>query len=146
MKAPETIPAEFFAPCGINCMLCSRQFEKKRPPCHGCLRGGSSTCTHSETCRIKLCAFERGLSHCFECDKFPCSRIRRLEKRYRENCGYLLLEAAETARSGGVEVLLEQQLAHYSCGCGGLICLQSGVCSEFGKRHFDKDSAAGAKR
>lgn len=134
MKAPEKISADYLAPCGIDCKLCSRHLDKKRPPCAGCLRGGSVTSTHSDTCRIKQCAFTQGLLYCFDCEKYPCVRIRRLEKRYRENYGYLLLEAGETARRQGAGALLEEQRTRYTCpACGGLICLHSGVCSECGK-------------
>lgn len=136
MKTPDVIERKYLAPCGINCKLCSRHMDKKRPPCLGCLSGGSPTSTHCKTCRIKLCAFEQSLQYCFECDKFPCKRIKPLEKRYREHYGVLLLEIAQIARRDGVDTLLKQQLAAHACpDCGGLISLHTRQCSECGRQH-----------
>ena len=136
LKAPNTIEREYLAPCGVNCMLCSRHMDQKRPPCLGCLNGGSPTSTHCKTCRIKLCAFNQGFHGCFECGKFPCKRIKTLEKRYREHYGYLLMEVAQTARQEGVDTLLAQQLAAHTCpDCGGLISLHTRRCSECGNTY-----------
>ncbi|HWQ07058.1 MAG TPA: DUF3795 domain-containing protein [Feifaniaceae bacterium] len=136
MKAPSATELSYLAPCGINCLACSRHLDTKRPPCGGCLRGGSVTSTHCQSCRIKLCAFEQGLSGCFECEKLPCARIKTLEKRYREHYGYLILESCRLARQEGVEALLRRQLEQYTCpDCGGLIDLHYGVCSECKKQY-----------
>ena len=38
--------------------------------CPGCRQGGGPP-----FCQVKVCAGERGLSVCFECEEFPCSKI-----------------------------------------------------------------------
>jgi len=136
LKAPNAIARKYLAPCGIDCKLCARHMDKKRPPCLGCLNGGSPTSVHCKTCRIRLCAFDQGLQYCFECGKFPCRRIKTLEKRYREHYGFLLMEVSQIARQDGVDALLKRQLAAHTCpDCGGLISLHTRQCSECGNTY-----------
>jgi len=47
--------------------------------CNGCRHGG-----RDPNCRIKVCAQERGVFFCGECDDFPCEKIGRYEKSIEE--------------------------------------------------------------
>ena len=55
--------------------------------CPGCRQGGGPT-----WCEVKKCCFEKGLRICFECEEFPCSRIKNVadpdtmdrHKRFKE--------------------------------------------------------------
>jgi hypothetical protein len=38
--------------------------------CPGCRQGGGTP-----FCQVKVCAEEKGLSVCFECEEFPCSKL-----------------------------------------------------------------------
>lgn len=53
--------------CGVCCNTCER---KEKVNCRGCLNmeqtfwGGQ--------CGVKSCCEDKGLSHCGECEQFPC--------------------------------------------------------------------------
>ena len=43
----------------------------KNAKCPGCRQGGGPP-----WCEVKKCCFEKGLRICFECEEFPCSKIK----------------------------------------------------------------------
>ena len=96
MTTPERkIPEKLAAPCGLYCGACSifaairknePQFleliargvadypghpvEVKDLACEGCLSDVRAIMCRE--CNLRACAFERGLTHCAQCDDFPC--------------------------------------------------------------------------
>ena len=131
MKAPETIHAAWFAPCGINCLLCYRHLGKK--PCPGCRPEASGKPEHCRRCKIKVCAAAQGIASCFQCAHFPCKQVKALDKSYRTRYGVSLVESGKQAQALGIEAFLISQTAQYTCPtCKGLISLHEGDCSECG--------------
>lgn len=49
------------ARCGLACCLCSENIK-----CAGC---GSNGCPDNDWCENKKCSTEKGITHCFLCDK-----------------------------------------------------------------------------
>jgi hypothetical protein len=45
--------------------------------------------------------------YCFQCDKFPCERLERLDKRYREKYGMSEIENLKIIRDKGIEHFLK---------------------------------------
>lgn len=70
------------APCGVICDIC-QGFQRSKNKCGGCNSNGNKP-YHSTVCSIKFCAEKGGNENllCIECVKFPCRRIRDLDKRY----------------------------------------------------------------
>lgn len=80
---------KLIAPCGMNCGLCiayqfkendlnKRGFHKKY--CPGCIPRGEN-CTHmKDACELLA---KGSIRFCFECESFPCKRLKALDKRYR---------------------------------------------------------------
>lgn len=82
---------KLISPCGIYCGGCSLYLVKDHPelkdmllqhgvkesqiPCPGC-RAVDGNCKHlEETCEQFLCAKDKGVTYCYECDDFPCNRL-----------------------------------------------------------------------
>lgn len=109
-------------------MLCAVHLDNKKH-CVGCLGDPSKitrkSCIH---CVRKNCAKEKGHTHCFECETYPCSRLKPLAKTYREKYGVDLIAIGNDAKANGVAAAMEKQLAEYTCTCGGIICMHDGIC------------------
>lgn len=97
---------ELIAPCGINCGICLHYLRAENK-CPGCFSGRkvNGRCIK---CGIRLCKKRHG-EYCFECDQFPCERIKRLDKRYRERYGMSEIDNLETIKSKGLEYFLKQE-------------------------------------
>lgn len=94
------------APCGMNCGLCIMHLRAKNT-CPGC-SSGRKVNGRCIKCGIKLCK-ERHGKYCFECDKFPCERLLRLDKRYQERYGMSEIENLKTIQEKGIQTLLTQE-------------------------------------
>lgn len=131
MKMPkENIDGIMFAPCGMNCMVCYKHCDVKKP-CAGCLPGDEGKPEHCRKCRIKDCIREKNLTHCFACFQFPCKRIKNLEKSYNKRYQASLLENSEFVRQYGLEPFMQRQKEVYTCPkCGGIISIHDRACSE----------------
>jgi hypothetical protein len=128
MKACDIADPAMLAPCGIFCAVCYRHLG--RNPCGGCGAAHGNP-AHCGTCKMKCCAKERGLSHCFLCGEFPCLRIRRLDKSYRKRYNASPVENGLAAKEMGVTAFLVGHLRLYTCrACGGVISMHDGICSE----------------
>lgn len=91
------------APCGMNCGLCVMYLRNKNK-CPGCLSGRkvNGGCIK---CGIKLCKNRKG-KYCFDCDKFPCERLIRLDKRYQKRYGMSEIENLIKIREKGIKVFM----------------------------------------
>ena len=94
------------APCGINCGICLHHLRAENK-CPGCFAGRkvNGRCIK---CGIKLCR-ERTGDYCFECQTFPCERLKRLDKRYREKHQMSEIENLEYIKNHGIEKFLESE-------------------------------------
>ncbi len=121
------------APCGINCAVCYRHLKKKKP-CPGCRGQDDSKPEHCRKCAIKDCAVKQDHDFCFQCPSFPCPRIKRLDKRYRERYHVSLIDNAIALNQIGMAQYIREERARWTCAaCGGVICMHDRVCSECGK-------------
>ncbi len=132
MKMPKKIDPRFLAPCGVNCLTCLAHLREKKS-CAGCLFDNAQKPKHCLSCARKECAFQRGFQHCFECEKFPCQRIKSLNKTYTQKYQVDLFENSQTAKEIGVEAFLLTEQERWRCPrCGGVICQHTQSCSECG--------------
>lgn len=127
--------SELIAPCGMNCSLCiAYQFRDKdlnkkgfhRKYCPGCLPRGEN-CTHMGD-RCELLANGR-VRFCFECDVYPCKRLKSLDKRYRTKYHMSMIENLDFIKNHGEEAFLQKEALKWRCTeCGGTICCHNGLC------------------
>ena len=130
MKMPEMIEPGMIAPCGVNCLACSAHLDARRS-CPGCRAPVDEIARKScRNCAKKRCAFEKGLQWCFECDRFPCNRIKSLDERYRRNYGVDLVKNGLDAKRD-IHAFLRAQRQRFTCeSCGGVIDQHRRQCAE----------------
>lgn len=130
MKMPEKIDQGFFAPCGMDCMVCYKHCASKKP-CAGCLPGDAGKPEHCRKCKLKSCVQAKGLTYCYQCREFPCKAIKALERSYQKRYGASLIQNSRQVESEGLTAFMEAQRKKYTCkACGGAISLHDGACSD----------------
>ena len=133
MEMPDVIENSLFAPCGMNCLVCYRHCNYKKP-CGGCLAGDGGKPEHCRSCAIKDCVRSRGLHYCFQCPEHPCGHVRRLEKSYLTRYGASLTANSAQVRALGLEAFMARQRERYTCpACGGVVSLHDRACSRCGR-------------
>lgn len=125
------------APCGIYCGACPSYLKAKS--CYGCRSEAKQKRTSKYGCRIRQCCLgDKGLSFCYECEEFPCQKLRTKlpeshpgDKRfaYRHEVIANLLKVKDV----GLEIWLEEQATKWRCPeCGGHGCFYSYECCDCG--------------
>ena len=131
MKTPEfVIGPAMIAHCGMNCGICIGYLREKKP-CSGCNGEDSGKPNHCRVCRIKRCdeIVVQGKLFCFECGRFPCTRLRQLDKRYRTNYGMSMIDNLESIKELGLEKFVIRERDRWRCpACGGIISVHRPVC------------------
>lgn len=121
--------AEMIAPCGMNCNVCKAvlyKVGKEGRNCPGCVPRGEG-CIHGKGLCEKLVKSE--VRFCYECEIFPCLRLKRLDKRYRTRYDYGFIEALEFMRDNGMKKHLAHEKERWKCPeCGGLLCIHTRIC------------------
>lgn len=118
------------APCGINCRLC-RAYTRKKKPCPGCQMEGPFKSTYCVTCKIKTCQkrVSGEIENCLQCDTFPCTRLKHLDKRYRTKYGTSPIENLISIQKIGMARFVKNQNKEWTCPqCGGMICMHTPQC------------------
>ncbi|PKM94546.1 MAG: hypothetical protein CVU84_10800 [Firmicutes bacterium HGW-Firmicutes-1] len=121
---------ELIAPCGMNCGVCIAYLREKNKCC-GCLSLGTNKQAHCNKCSIKFCDEHNRseFTYCYECHKFPCSRIRKLEKRYVENYHVSLIENSTSISKYGFSEFIMNESEKWKCkNCGEVLCIHRNIC------------------
>ena len=121
------------APCGVICDLCMA-FQRPKSKCVGCQTEGNKP-NHCRVCSIKDCPEKQGnpAALCSECPKYPCRRIKDLNKRYIAKYGENLLQNLESAREDGLPAFIAAAKQKWSCpACGQFLCVHNGKCLHCG--------------
>jgi hypothetical protein len=121
---------EHIAPCGINCATCLGYLRKKNK-CSGCNSLNGFKPYHCNVCSIKNCEYLTSTKSkfCFECSKFPCSRLKQLDKRYKMKYKHSLIENLNIIHLKGMDEFLISDNERWTCKtCTGAICVHTGTC------------------
>lgn len=113
-------------------MACSAHLDVNNP-CPSCTTPREKhTRKGCRDCLKKKCAIEKGIRWCFECERFPCTKIKSLDKRYKQNYAVDLTENGFKAKES-MSSFLQEQKRRFTCNnCGGVIDQHHKKCSECG--------------
>lgn len=123
------------APCGMNCGLCANYLAQKfdlkksgiqKSYCAGCRPRGKNCAFMKKNCEL---IGEGRVKYCFECEQFPCKRLKHLDERYRSRYHMSMIENLKDIKEFGISKFLAQQEKTWKCAtCGGVICCHDGFC------------------
>ena len=122
--------AELIAPCGMNCVIC-RGYLRKDKPCPGRRGDDALKPTYCAGCIIWNCLTIRTnrSGFCYECDRYPCKRLKALDKRYRTKYGMSMLANLQSIKERGLKAFVADERERWRCpGCGGTLCVHVGRC------------------
>lgn len=88
--------------CGVFCGGCPMYLKEKNP-----CPGSEINKVRCENCKsYHLCCKEKGITHCYECETFPCFRFKRFAKNW-EKYGQNFIENQKLLEESGVENFLK---------------------------------------
>lgn len=125
------------APCGINCSVCRATLRQKNV-CPGCWGENALKPRFCIRCIIKNCTLleETPSKFCYECPKYPCLRLKQLDRRYRLKYHTSVLSNLQTIKKEGLFVFMEKEKVKWKCShCGGTVCIHSGNCMNCNTPH-----------
>ena len=121
---------QLIAPCGMNCGICLGYLREKNK-CSGCWGDNEHKSKHCVKCIIKNCELleKTNSKFCFDCEKYPCTRLKQLDKRYRTNYNMSMIENLDTIKKVGLDRFVQIEYDRWICNnCGGTICVHRGYC------------------
>jgi len=123
---------QLIAPCGMNCGICLAYLRDKNI-CHGCWAEDENKRNSCTKCSIKNCELlqKTDSKFCYECSKFPCARLKQLDKRYRLKYKMSMIENLLYIKKFGLANFEKKEATRWKCDtCGGIICVHRGICLE----------------
>lgn len=118
------------APCGMNCGTCIAYLRDKNKCC-GCCPDSGFKPNHCAQCRIKNCdLLEKTTSKfCYDCEKFPCQRLKQLDKRYRTKYKTSFIQNLLTIKETGITNFLAFESKRRTCpNCGSIVSVHRDNC------------------
>jgi hypothetical protein len=129
-----TLEIQLIAPCGMNCGICHAFLREKRV-CLGCRGPDKGKNTSCVKCIIKNCTIVNSnkSKFCYECEKYPCERLKHLDKRYRIKYKMSMLDNLEFIKVNGLRAFAVKEKERWRCAkCGGVVCVHKGYCLRCG--------------
>ncbi len=120
------------APCGMNCGTCIA-FLREKNSCPGCRVLSADKSVSGQRCIIPKCSYlkETGSKFCYECDKYPCRRMKQLEKRYSTKYNTSFYENLSIIKEKGIDEFLAFESKRRSCtSCGATLSVHRTACLE----------------
>jgi len=130
MNSSVTFDKVLIAPCGINCGTCTGYLRDKNRCCSCRLDAGIKP-AYCVSCRIKNCEYlgKTSTKFCYECDKFPCQRLKQLDKRYRTRYKTSLIQNLLTVKQIGITSYLLEEINRWTCPyCGSVVSVHKENC------------------
>jgi hypothetical protein len=67
--------------------------------------------------------------YCYDCDKYPCTRLMQLDRRYRTKYGMSMVDNLSFIREHGMIRFLNNQEIGWTCKvCGSGLSVHRGFC------------------
>ena len=119
------------AACGMNCGLCIG-FLREKNPCGGCFKKEDLNKPKScRSCAIVNCEglkdTDSGL--CYDCSKYPCIRLKKLDKRYRSKYRMSMIDNLNFIKEKGMDKFLENEQIRWTCKtCNSGVSVHRNFC------------------
>jgi hypothetical protein len=118
------------APFGMNCGICLAYLREKNH-CNGCREWSKNKPEYCRKCIIINCELlnKTDSKFCYDCEKYPCRRLKQLDTRYRTKYNMSMLENLESIRESGLERFMHLEKERWTCpACGATICVHRNFC------------------
>lgn len=119
------------AACGMNCGLCIGYLREKKP-CGGCYKKDDENKPEvCRSCSIVNCELlaKNDSGFCYDCDKYPCARLKQLDKRYKTNYGMSMIENLDFVQKNGIEKFIAYEQERWTCKvCGSGVSVHRNYC------------------
>jgi nickel-dependent lactate racemase len=125
---------EMIAPCGMNCGSCLG-YMRDKDHCPGCRTYDPAKPGYCRQCIIIRCdqLKETESKFCYECPKYPCTRLKALDKRYKTKYNTSFFDNLSMIKEKGIKSFLDFETERRSCQqCGATICVHRPQCFECG--------------
>ena len=125
---------EMIAPCGMNCGSCMA-YMRYKDHCPGCRVNDDHKPASCKHCIIINCDHlkETDSKFCYDCPKYPCPRLKRLEKRYKTKYNTSFFDNLAMIKEKGIDSFLAFETDIRACPhCGATLCLHRTECFECG--------------
>ena len=130
----KSINSKLIAPCGMNCGICMAYLREKNH-CPGCNGPDTNKAVSCVRCIIKNCGTIKKTKFCFKCEKYPCTRLKNIDKRYRTKYGMSMIENLENIKKLGIRQFVKNERARWTCQkCGGTINVHRWCCFDCGAK------------
>lgn len=130
------ITSKLIAPCGMNCGVCMAYLREKNH-CPSCNYPDDDKSVSVLRCIIKNCETIKKVKFCYKCEKYPCTRLKNLDKRYRTKYHMSMIENLENIKKLGIRQFVKNEQVRWRCPkCGGNICVHRGYCFDCGEKMF----------
>lgn len=130
MTASITFDKSLIAPCGINCGTCMA-YQRVKNKCFGCRVDFDSKRKTCIQCKIKNCDLlaKESSEFCYECEIFPCHRMKHIDKRYRTRYRASLIQNLVMIKEIGMASFLELEEKKWTCpNCGSISSVHRKNC------------------
>jgi hypothetical protein len=136
MKTLVSFDSSLIAPCGMNCGSCLAYLREKNR-CVGCRFHSDTKNKSCVQCIIINCErlAETGSGFCYDCEKFPCQRLKQLDKRYRTKYNTGLINNLLMIRDKGMASFLKFETKRRTCCyCGSVLSVHRDNCPTCNKQ------------
>lgn len=130
MTISVTFDSTMIAPCGMNCGTCIAYLRDKNK-CPGCLSTATNKPKTRLYCKIKNCdsLAKTTSKFCYDCEMFPCLRLKQLDKRYRTKYKTSFIQNLGTIKETGITNFILNETIRWTCpNCGSTLSCHRKNC------------------
>jgi hypothetical protein len=99
--------------------------------CPGCRTKSDTKSAFCRECIVINCNLlnATGSKFCYDCPKYPCRRLKDLDKRYRTRYNTSFFDNLAMIKEKGIEQFLAYETERRKCPhCGSILCIHRTFC------------------
>jgi hypothetical protein len=130
MRPQVSFDRSLIAPCGMNCGTCIAYLRDKNK-CPGCRVYSADKAISIQRCIIPKCVYlvKTDSKFCYDCEKYPCKRVKQLDKRYKTRYNTSFIENLTMIKEKGIEKFLDFESKRRTCPyCGAILSVHRDYC------------------